>query len=38
MPVQDCPYDLVLCTQVLERRENPQAIVDECHRVLPEER
>jgi SAM-dependent methyltransferase len=27
-------YDLVLCTQVLERCENPQAIVDECHRAL----
>jgi SAM-dependent methyltransferase len=34
MPVQDCSYDLVLCTQVLEHCDNPQAIVDECHRVL----
>ena len=34
MPVEDCSYDLVLCTQVLEHCENPQRIVDECHRVL----
>jgi SAM-dependent methyltransferase len=34
MPVEDCSYDLVLCTQVLEHCENPQGIVDECHRVL----
>jgi SAM-dependent methyltransferase len=34
MPVEDCSYDLVLCTQVLEHCENPQRIVDECYRVL----
>jgi SAM-dependent methyltransferase len=34
MPVEDCSYDLVLCTQVLEHCENPQAIVNECYRVL----
>jgi SAM-dependent methyltransferase len=34
MPVDDCSYDLVLCTQVLEHCTNPQRIVDECHRVL----
>jgi len=34
MPVDDCTYDLVLCTQVLEHCENPQRIVDECYRVL----
>jgi SAM-dependent methyltransferase len=34
MPVEDCSYDLVLCTQVLEHCANPQRIVDECHRVL----
>lgn len=34
MPIDDCSYDLVLCTQVLEHCENPQRIVDECHRVL----
>ena len=34
MPVEDCSYDLVLCTQVLEHCNNPQGIVDECHRVL----
>ena len=34
MPVEDCCYDLVLCTQVLEHCTNPQRIVDECHRVL----
>jgi len=34
MPVEDCGYDLVLCTQVLEHCTNPQRIVDECHRVL----
>jgi SAM-dependent methyltransferase len=34
MPVEDCSYDLVLCTQVLEHCNNPQRIVDECYRVL----
>lgn len=34
MPLEDCSYDLVLCTQVLEHCTNPQRIVDECHRVL----
>jgi SAM-dependent methyltransferase len=34
MPVEDCSYDLVLCTQVLEHCENPQVIVNECYRVL----
>jgi SAM-dependent methyltransferase len=34
MPVEDCSYDLVLCTQVLEHCQNFQGIVDECHRVL----
>jgi SAM-dependent methyltransferase len=34
MPVNDASFDLVLCTQVLEHCQNPQAIVDECHRVL----
>jgi SAM-dependent methyltransferase len=34
MPVEDCSFDLVLCTQVLEHCTNPQKIVDECFRVL----
>jgi SAM-dependent methyltransferase len=34
MRAEDCSYDLVLCTQVLEHCENPQKIVNECHRVL----
>jgi len=34
MPVEDGTFDLVLCTQVLEHCDNPQKIVDECHRVL----
>jgi SAM-dependent methyltransferase len=34
MPVEDCSYDTVLCTQVLEHCGHPQRIVDECHRVL----
>jgi len=34
MAVADCSYDVVLCTQVLEHCENPQRIVNECHRVL----
>ena len=34
MPVDDACFDLVLCTQVLEHCQNPQGIVDECHRVL----
>lgn len=34
MPVDDCTFDLVLCTQVLEHCNNPQKIVDECFRVL----
>lgn len=29
-----CSYDVVLCTQVLEHWDNPQRIVNECHRVL----
>jgi SAM-dependent methyltransferase len=34
MPMEDCSFDLVLCTQVLEHCTNPQKIVDECFRVL----
>lgn len=34
MPLGDNLYDLALCTQVLEHCQNPQAIVNECHRVL----
>lgn len=34
MKVDDCCYNLVLCTQVLEHCENPHKIVAECHRVL----
>ncbi len=34
MAVEDCSYDLVLCTQVLEHCDHPQRIADECHRVL----
>lgn len=34
MPVEDCSFDLVLCTQVLEHSVNPQKVVDECFRVL----
>ena len=34
MPVEDCWFDLVLCTQVLEHSASPQKIVDECFRVL----
>src|SRR4029453_13843376 len=30
MPMEDCSFDLVLCTQVLEHCTNPQKIVDEC--------
>jgi SAM-dependent methyltransferase len=34
MPVDSESFDLVLCTQVLEHCENPQGIMDKCHRVL----
>ena len=34
MPVEDCSFDLVLCTQVLEHCISPQRIADECYRVL----
>jgi SAM-dependent methyltransferase len=34
MSLGDNLFDLVLCTQVLEHCQNPQKIVDECHRVL----
>jgi len=34
MPIDDCSYDLVLCTQVLEHCTSPERIVNECHRVL----
>jgi len=34
MTIEDCQFDLVLCTQVLEHCNRPQRIVDECHRVL----
>lgn len=34
MPLEDHSYDLVLCTEVLEHCSDPQAIVNECHRVL----
>ena len=34
MPIDDGSYDLVLCTEVLEHCEDPQAIVNECRRVL----
>jgi len=34
MSIEDCSFDLVLCTQVLEHCNNPQKIVDECYRVL----
>jgi SAM-dependent methyltransferase len=34
MQLEDCCFDLVLCTQVLEHVRNPQRVVDECYRVL----
>jgi SAM-dependent methyltransferase len=34
MPVEDCSFDMALCTQVLEHCNNPQGIMDECYRVL----
>jgi len=34
MTIEDCQFDLVLCTQVLEHCNRPQRVVDECHRVL----
>lgn len=34
MQADDCSFDLVLCTQVLEHTLNPQRVIDECHRVL----
>jgi SAM-dependent methyltransferase len=34
MQIDDCSFDLVLCTQVLEHCPNPQRVIDECHRVL----
>ena len=34
MQLDDCCFDLVLCTQVLEHVQNPQRVVDECYRVL----
>ena len=34
MSVEDCSFDLALCTQVLEHCNNPQAIMNECYRVL----
>lgn len=34
LPVPDCEYDAVLCTQVLEHVPNPDAVIAELHRVL----
>jgi SAM-dependent methyltransferase len=34
MKANDCSFDLVLCTQVLEHTQNPQVVIDECYRVL----
>jgi len=34
MPLDDNSFDLALCTEVLEHCNEPQAIIDECHRVL----
>jgi SAM-dependent methyltransferase len=34
MQAEDCSFDLVLCTQVLEHVQNPQRVVNECYRVL----
>lgn len=34
MQLDDCCFDLVLCTQVLEHVQNPQRVLDECYRVL----
>jgi len=34
MPLDDGSFDIVLCTEVLEHCSDPQAIVNECYRVL----
>lgn len=34
LPFSDATFDLILCTQVLEHDPQPQATVDEAHRVL----
>ncbi len=34
MPFKDECFDTILCNEVLEHTNNPQALIDECHRIL----